>query len=338
MVYISFYGGEPLFNFPFIEKFVNYANNVKHNKRKFIYSMTTNAILLDKYMDFIVENNFNLLISLDGNEFCNSYRISKSNENSFNNVISNVNKLIEKYPDYFINNVNFNAVLHNRNSVSEIYNFIYETYGKKPSIGSLNDMGIKENMKEKFMKMFQNVQESLFQSENYGELESQMFLSSPTYHSATVFLMQNSEFKYENYNELMFGKSEKEKINTTGTCVPFSKKVFVTVNGKILPCERIGHQFALGSVDENCINLDFEEIAQKYNSYYSKLQPLCKQCYNANTCIQCVFNLPDILETKCNCGGFMNEQTYDNYKNAQLSFFVRHPEAYSKIMNDVIYK
>ncbi|MDR2084662.1 MAG: radical SAM peptide maturase [Bacteroidales bacterium] len=337
-VYISFYGGEPLLNFSFIETVVNYINKIKDSKRKFIYSMTTNGILLDKYIDILVANDFSLLISLDGNEYCNSYRINKLGKNSFTHVVENINKLKSKYPNYFANKVNFNTVLHNRNSVAEIYNFFHQTYDKVPSIGSLNDMGIRDDMKIKFIQMFQNVTESLMQSENYGELENQMFLLSPTYHSATVFLMQNSPYKYENYNELLFGKYKNEKIMPSGTCIPFSKKVFITVNGKILPCERIGHQFALGTIEKDYINLDFEEITQKYNVYYSKISPLCNKCYNAKTCIQCIFNIPEIEKSKCNCKGFMNNEMYETYKNLQLSFFARHPEAYNKIMSEVIYK
>lgn len=33
-----------------------------------MFNMTTNATLIHKYIDFIVENNIELLISFDGNE------------------------------------------------------------------------------------------------------------------------------------------------------------------------------------------------------------------------------------------------------------------------------
>lgn len=165
-----------------------------------------------------------------------------------------------------------------------------------------------------------------------------MFLSSPTYHSATLFLMQYSEFKYENYNELLYGKSKLNTTGPTGTCIPFSKKIFITVNGKILPCERIGHQFALGSIENKRINLDFEQIAKKYNHYFAKLDSQCSRCYNAKSCIQCIFNIQDIKKNKCTCNGFMNEQKFQAYKNAQLSFLARHPDSYARIMNEVLYR
>ena len=32
----------------------------------------------------------------------------------------------------------------------------------------------------------------------------------------------------------------------TGTCRPFERKLFLTVRGKILPCEKIGQEHAIG--------------------------------------------------------------------------------------------
>ena len=72
---ISFYGGEPLCNFPFIKKAVEYVTNNPIKNKRIVYSMTTNAVLLDRYMDFLVDNNFEILISLDGDKYNDSYRI-----------------------------------------------------------------------------------------------------------------------------------------------------------------------------------------------------------------------------------------------------------------------
>jgi uncharacterized protein len=337
-MYLSFYGGEPLLNMSFIKAIVDYSKRIKNKNRKILYSMTTNGLLLNKYMDFLVDNEFSLLISLDGDEYNNSYRISKNGKESYNNIIDNVELIRIKYPDYFNIKVNFNAVLHNRNSVAAITDYFKKRYGKVPSIGALNDMGIRPEMQDEFLKMYRNSVDSLMLSENYGELENELFLSAPTYRSAAMYLLQHSEFKYNDYNELMFGKPEVPFVFPTGTCVPFAKRVFVTVNGKILPCERIGHQFALGHIDNDKVHLDFDGIAEKFNSYFSKIDRLCAKCYNTKSCVQCIFNLDTIDDEKCICHGFMNKEAFLDYENAQMGFFARHPEAYAKIMNDVIYK
>jgi len=253
-VYISFYGGEPLLNIPFIKKIVHYVEKIKLSTRHFTFSLTTNALLLDKCIEFLVEKDFNLLISLDGDSNNNDYRLDKSGRSSFKRVIQNVNLLQKKYPNYFIKNVNFNAVLHNKNSVTDIHNFFIK-YNKKPIIGELNSMGIRPAKINTFMQSYRNQHESLYQSENYEEIEKERFPQTPNYIEALRFIHIYSGFVYDDYNELLYGKYKNTWL--TGTCSPFYKKMFLTVNGKILPCERIGHNFVLGNVSNKEFSVPF---------------------------------------------------------------------------------
>jgi uncharacterized protein len=111
--------------------------------------------------------------------------------------------------------------------------------------------------------------------------------------------------------------------------------MYVTVNGKILPCERIGHQYALGEVTDKVIRLDFEKIAKKYNRYYEKIKKQCQYCFAKRACSQCIFNL-DNLETTCKCHGFMNEKDFQIYVDTQMDFLRKHPEDYYRIMEEVV--
>jgi uncharacterized protein len=331
-VYISFYGGEPLLNMPFIEAVIDYVENMRCPHRDFTFTMTTNALLLDRYMDYLVKKRVNLLVSLDGNEYNTSYRVSKSNKPAYPAIIKNVDALREKYPSYFAERVNFNAVLHNRNSVGEIYEFFKTRYNKTPGIGELNNMGIRADKLELFRKTYRNSEESLHQYENYEAIEQDMFMQSGTYQSAATFLHRYSGHVYYDYAELLFG--QREKSIPTGTCIPFGKKMFVTVNGKILPCERIGQHFALGQVSESGVELDMQAIADKYNAYYAKLEQQCSQCHQYSSCLQCIFNLNNLEENPL-CHGFMDEKTFCTYKSRQMDFLRRHPEDYYRIMEEV---
>jgi len=102
-VYISFYGGEPLLNMDFIYKTVAYIKTIqaKSPNLSFTFAMTTNAILLDKYIDFFVENKFNTLVSLDGNRENNSYRIHHDDTECFTKIYLNLKMIQEKHPAYF---------------------------------------------------------------------------------------------------------------------------------------------------------------------------------------------------------------------------------------------
>ncbi|MBR4911837.1 MAG: radical SAM peptide maturase [Bacteroidales bacterium] len=333
-VYIGFYGGEPLLNMTFVKNVVDYVEKIPVHHRHFSFAMTTNAILLDKHMDYLAEKRFNLLISLDGNAFNDSYRVDKAGNPSFDRVVRNVNLLRERHPDYFRLHANFNSVLHNRNSVQDIHDFFKREYDKIPSIGELNNMGIREDKRELFNMTYRNQMESLMQSEHYEEIDKERFISSPTYQSVCTFLHQYCDFVYRDYNELLYGKPEENRW-ITGTCMPFGKKMFVTVNGKILPCERIGQQFALGTVNENGVALDFGEIADKYNDYFSKLESQCNRCFNRKSCVQCIFNLED-LDNHPVCHGCMNHSDFEKYKAQNMAFIAANPEAYYRLMEEVI--
>lgn len=334
-IYISFYGGEPLLDFSFITKIVDYINRLDARHNRFTFSMTTNGILLEKYMDFLYENNFNLLISLDGNKNNNAYRVFKNGQPAYETILQNVKALQKKYPGYFSDRVNFNAVLHNKNSVSDIYHFFMEHFSKTPSIGALNTTGIKESQKQEFWKTYSNISESLYQSEDYSLIEKDMFVRLPNTQEVMLFLHHFNEFCFNNYNDLMYSKSDVKRV-PTGTCLPFSKKIYMTVNGKILACERIGQQFDLGYVTHDRVELDFNRIAEKYNAYYDKIRKLCVACYNADVCKQCIFNLGTIDDKKPVCNGLMDEKDYSNYLSSLTGYIEEQPETYSKILKEVV--
>jgi uncharacterized protein len=312
---------------------VNYISQVNCVARKFTFSMTTNGVLLHKYIDYLVEHNFKILISLDGNDSNSLYRVDKKGNSSFKKVLKNIDNIYKQYPEFFENNINFNAVLHNKNSVEGIYSFIKNRFGKIPNISELNTSGIKPSMQELFLRTYKNQNISLHQSENYSEIEQEMFIKSNIVEGLGVFLHNYSGFVYRDYNELLYCKLNKKTI-PTGTCFPFSKKMFVTVSGKIMPCERIGFEHALGEITNNQVKLDFSFIAEKYNTLYNKINKQCSKCFNQKGCMQCMFNLKNM--EKPVCYGFMNESKFQEYKNFYIKYLEKNPEMYYKIMEEVI--
>lgn len=66
MLYIKFFGGEPLLNFEFIKKFVT-AVQLQNYNFPIMYSITTNGTLLDsEKISFMIENDMECSISVDG--------------------------------------------------------------------------------------------------------------------------------------------------------------------------------------------------------------------------------------------------------------------------------
>ena len=333
-VFISFYGGEPLINMDFIRKIITHMEQSIQLYNKCRFSMTTNGILLDKYLPWLVEHNVKLLISLDGDSQGHSYRVDHSGENSFDRVFINTKYIQENYPDYFETNVNFNAVLHNRNSVAGIYQFIKDEFGKVPAIAELNNTGIKREKQDEFFDTYRNARESLYQSEDYSRIKKDMFLKLGEIRDIGLLLFKHSGNFFQTYNDF-FIDSENAQRTPTGTCEPFRKKMFVTATGKILPCERIGHQFALGFVDSDGVRIDFAKIADTYNHYFDKLKRQCDHCHNADACIQCVFQL-DNLDTKPLCLGYTNQATFHDEINYKMCYLSAHKGMYSRFVDELI--
>ena len=89
---VAFFGGEPLLNFEVIKKTIEYMEIVSKNKGiKFYKSITTNATLLtDEIKKFLLDNNINIKISIDGfKEVHDNMRIFPDGQGSYDNVIKN---------------------------------------------------------------------------------------------------------------------------------------------------------------------------------------------------------------------------------------------------------
>jgi len=332
IIYISFYGGEPLLNMSFIKNIVRLfdSNNIKRPIR---YSMTTNAILLKKHISYLMAHDFQLLISLDGNKYNNSYRVSPNGKNSYDIVYNNMKYIQKEYPQFFKNNIEFNSVIHDRNSVNDILNFFKNEFSKTPSIGELNLNGVKIEKKDEFKSLFKDISQSIKDSTLKKTMEKRIKDKDPFFHSLTAFIHNYNIMSYSDYNSLFTPKKQIRRL-PTGTCIPFSKKLFITVNGKILPCERIGQEHSLGYATSEKVEIDLEKICKQYNSWLIPISRQCHTCYIRRSCQQCIFNFPDI--NKPFCIDYMNTERFTIYLKRIIDFFEKSPQSYRYIMKDII--
>jgi len=82
---ITFFGGEPLLNFPVVKEVVQYARErAQESQKRIHFSITTNGTLLTGAVNsFMNENRFSVVISFDGDlEMQNSNRPFKGSERS----------------------------------------------------------------------------------------------------------------------------------------------------------------------------------------------------------------------------------------------------------------
>lgn len=330
---IGFYGGEPLLNFKAIRKLVEYCKQIKL-KRQFCFAMTTNATLLNKYITFLVENNFQLTISLDGDERGHSYRTFKNGENSFNHVYKILKDIMKQYPDFWQNNVSFNSVLHNRNNVNGIHDFIFREFNKIPEIHPLNNTGVQPEMQTEFNKMYR--QYNISHQNSSKKLIQERFASDHNVLNLCKFLLWYDANQYYDYESLIYSSNTRIK-SATGTCFPFSRKFYVTSKDEIMVCEKINSKYSLGKIKEDGIlSLDFNYIAQKYNEYQQKMFLNCKSCYMLHGCSQCMFQLNNLESDRPICWMHKSQYRMIEYIRYYIDMLEENNVEYERVLNECV--
>ncbi|MCP4213679.1 MAG: radical SAM peptide maturase [bacterium] len=326
-VNIGFYGGEPLENFSFIQQVTAYVKENLESTTQLGFSMTSNGTLLDKYMDFLVEHYIQLLISLDGDFEHNKYRVYKTGGFTFDDICRNVDLLRKKYPEYYREKVSFNAILHSLNNRPKVMDFFDRRFGKTPNVTGVSTRDVRDDTRDDFERIsrIQEIEKAPDAPKNGGAKKIPI---------ADVFNLRGVVFSHTKYIVRKYAQlledNQRKVIVSTGTCAPFSKKIFVTVNGKLLPCERVPQYYSMGTVDETGVHLDYEEVATKYNAFYVKLKNTCNNCYDSHYCSQCIFFLN--LKDECvGCEDYKNKAAYTKKLAAGISKMETYPASYKRV-------
>lgn len=275
---ISFYGGEPLLRFNDIKRIVEHTQKLITDKVNFEYLMTTNGLLINEDIAiFFAKYNFQVSISIDGDEYANSYRVYPNGLPSYNNLIKNIEFLQKRYSKYFAENVFFMSVLHNRNSVEVINHFFRDKFNKFVSFGTLNPIGVLSNKVQEFNQMIN--------SDNVNDDNSHRYQKELN----TIIGCYHPYINSSIYDILL---KRTLKRFPTGTCMPLNKKIFISAQNLLLPCEKIDFRFNYGNLEDvNNIEELIGKVAQKHSSYLNSISKNCRMCFINNICDKCIFNL-----------------------------------------------
>ncbi|MCG8306140.1 MAG: hypothetical protein MI975_02035, partial [Cytophagales bacterium] len=275
-------------------------------------------------------NNFFLMISLEKKKKNNGFRLLPNGRESFCKVIENIDRLQKDYPNFFRKRVFFNAVLHRKNSFKEIKDFFMKRYEKIPSISEVNPVGIEPEKYNDFLKIYRSKNEK---SESNKCVSITMKKNiEPSINELRKLIRHYNKYIVWEFSELYY--SLKKTRLPTGTCIPFTRRIFITAQGVILPCERVGHQFSLGRFHED-ISIDVNAISNNYNSYFDKMSVLCEKCYLNKLCDQCIFQL-NLDSSTPTCPNFMNKKKFMEYLSNQISLLEKQPKQYFNIFNETL--
>ena len=115
---ITFFGGEPLLNYPMIQRVVEYCHGVeKHTDRRFTFELITNGTLLTPDVtDYLVEHRFLLFISLDGWKEMHNYNrpAMDGSDDTHDLIVRHATYANEQYEKHSLPKIKVRANLTNR--------------------------------------------------------------------------------------------------------------------------------------------------------------------------------------------------------------------------------
>lgn len=331
---ISFYGGEPLSNFPLIEKIIDYVKDNKPNSIYIQYNITTNGYFLKKHLPFLIENNFLISVSLDGDQIANSYRRFKNGKETFSSVKSNIDYIYNSFPNYFKNNISFQSVINRNASIIDILSFFKETYNTTTEILQITRQNLCAG--SNIPELFRSIKTDL-ESSFYGNPEkiSELNLASPIKTELRSCLKKIIPYTYDTYLDFFqdYNADNNYRKDPNNTCLPFSGRLFVSSIGLLFPCEKTDFKHPLGQIVNKSIIIDYEEIAKLYNNLNTSTRKLCSQCLNENDCTHCFFQEGELSENGITrCSDFI-KKTKSNV-NEKKEFILEHLEDLKSIINE----
>lgn len=302
---ISFYGGEPLLNFDLIK------NSILLSERLFIvknikFEVITNASLLsDEIISFLADHNVTITISLDGpkniQDACR--RMKRNGRGTFDIVYKNIKGLMDKFPNYYEKYVHFQPVITTTDNYLSSLDFFKSTLQADsdrvhPIV--LNMDGLDWVTAESSNKTHENEYDKRVQ-----EMQKNMYLE-----------------KYRNKIALT------STYHHNGPCIPGAKKLFVTYDGRFLPCEKMNEANECNYIGDIIKGLDYQHIYQNICNIGKITEKECKNCWAMRFCSICIADIEDknlnnikriklrvCQDRKVYIKDFMNQITSEYLKN-----------------------
>ncbi|MDO5715870.1 MAG: thioether cross-link-forming SCIFF peptide maturase [Tissierellia bacterium] len=255
---VDFFGGEPLMNFPLVEKLVEYGRQEEKKFGKhFRFTITTNGVLLnDKMMDFINENMDNVVLSLDGRKELNDkMRPTTSGKGSYDVIVPKFQEFIKRRgkKDYFIRGTFTSNNLDFSNDLKEFYDLGFKKTSIEPVVTDEKEpYAIRKEHLEKILKEYEKM------SGDYIQIRK-----------------KDKEFSFFHFIiDLSQGPCV---IKRTVGCGAGSEYIAVTPEGDIYPCHQfVGEKdFRLGDVFHGIKNTTLRDTFKCSNVFTNEDCPTC---------------------------------------------------------------
>lgn len=262
---IDFFGGEPLLNWPVVERTVEYAKEQaeKHGK-SFRFTITTNGLgLTPAIADFINENMYNVVLSLDGRREVNDgLRQTASGRGSvYDIVVPKFQRLVEgrQGKSYYVRGTFTADNLDFSEDVAHLADLGFTQISIEPVVTS-EDSGwaLREEHLPEILKEYERLAE--------------LFLERRR---------TDRPFSFFHFNvELKKGPCLYKRLSGCGAGYEY---LAVTPKGELYPCHQfVGREdFLLGSVWDGVTN---QGLPPKFKDAHVLNSPICRECWAKYYC------------------------------------------------------
>ncbi len=275
---INFYGGEPLMAQQTLRDLTLYAR--EHAPTDVVFALTTNGTMLrGDIVDFLVEQSFYILVSLDGGaEDHDRNRIFPDGHGTFDRIIENLRGLRDRHPDY--RRVHHISVYDWKTDLVRVNEFHEKNADWLPPLqmtsqANQNDTSYYSQFSEEDLARFKEAHQRL----------EQMYLDARA-SGKPVPVFARVYFEMRIVGALLRrrqGNLPFAILPFTNTCVPGSK-LAVRTDGTLDICERINGTMPIGDVDHG---VDFERVEQIIKDYNLQICGSCWACPVTKLCSRC---------------------------------------------------
>ncbi len=278
---VAFYGGEPLLNFKLIKQCVEYINP-QILGRQIIYSMTTNGTLLNEaIIKFLIQNNFAVMISMDGSQKeHDQHRKFQNGKGSFKVIQKNLREIKKNHPDYF-SRITFNSVLNPDNDYKSIKDYFEMDELIADSEIFTNIVEAEDTTSDiKFSERFSTINKF-----DYMKLCLFMIGKLDEEDVSKLVLVKKS-FIYERYHQIIKKAPIGDTCHHSGPCIPGTRRLFINVQGYMFPCERVSETSPIMRIGHVETGFDIER-ARRLLNVGKVTEDVCKNCWALLHCNQC---------------------------------------------------
>jgi len=295
---IGFYGGEPLVNWPLMKRVIEHVRALPDGDEYLVNCTINGTLLTAEIMAFAAKHAVTLSISLDGPEkYHDRYRRFADGGPTWEAVVSKLRYLKRNMPEYYDNHVHLLGVMAPPGDMKDLLDFVL-TADFLPKRG-IRFNGVEPNSPPCFWSCLP-AENREFKSEELwheyidrasrGQLNESYRPEDEAERKRLTFLkhMFNLAISHA-YCRTRFMFEGKNLVpdsiaNNFGMCLPGQERIFVTVDGKLLPCERLPSEapdLAIGDLDTG---FDMDRIMNLCEGNPALLEDRCVKCWNVRMC------------------------------------------------------